>query len=94
MRKKNSIGIYCEFICTCCKLIFCGWLFSQSVLDDQLSSGQEHEASRVRTIHMSSIPDTLYMVEDPQYIHQFMANTPNIDNTVDIVSGTIPGIKS
>ena len=48
--------------------------------------------TRVRGIHMSSIPDTLYMVEDPQYIHHFMANAPNIENTVDIVSGTIPGI--
>ena len=64
----------------------------QSVLDDQLSAGQEHEMTRVRGIHMSSIPDTLYMVEDPQYIHHFMANAPNIENTVDIVSGTIPGI--
>lgn len=63
---------------------------AKNVLDDQLSSGQEYEATRVRGIHMSSIPDTLYMVEDPQYIHQFMANTPNIDSTVDIVSGTIP----
>ena len=60
------------------------------MLEEQLTQDQDHEAGRVRTIQMSSIPDTLYMVEDRQYLqsyHPFSSST----STVDIVAGTIPG---
>ena len=40
---------------------------------------------------MSSIPDTLYMVEDRQYLHTFVPFNPSSSSTVDIVAGTIPG---
>ena len=40
---------------------------------------------------MSSIPDTLYMVEDRRYLHTFVPFNPSSSSTVDIVAGTIPG---
>ncbi|XP_064602149.1 LOW QUALITY PROTEIN: BTB/POZ domain-containing protein 7-like [Liolophura sinensis] len=65
----------------------------KALLEEQLSQGQESEPSRIRTIHMSSIPDTLYMVDERQcplspyppgnYISTSTA-------TVDIIAGTIP----
>lgn len=63
----------------------------QSVLEDRHMSGQDHELTGVRPIQISSIPDTLYMVEDPQYIQQFMSYNPTPLHSIDIVSGTIPG---
>lgn len=63
---------------------------AKNVFEDRQYSAQDQDISRVRPIQMSSIPDTLYMVEDPQYIQQFMAYNPTPLNSVDIVSGTIP----
>lgn len=63
---------------------------AKSVLEERQLSGQDHELTRVRTIQMSSIPDTLYMVEDPQYKQQFMTFNPSPLHSIDIVSGTIP----
>ncbi|XP_060571333.1 BTB/POZ domain-containing protein 7-like [Ruditapes philippinarum] len=63
---------------------------AKSVLEDRQMSGQDHELARVRPIQISSIPDTLYMVEDPQYIQQFMTYNPSPLHNIDIVSGTIP----
>ncbi|KAL4237497.1 BTB/POZ domain-containing protein 7 [Mactra antiquata] len=62
----------------------------KSLLEERLASGHEHDLTRVRPIQMSSIPDTLYMVEDPHYIQQFMSYNPSPLQSIDIVSGTIP----
>lgn len=66
----------------------------QSMLEERQMCGQDHELTRVRPIQISSIPDTLYMVEDPQYIQQFMTFNPTPLHNIDIVSGTIPGLCS
>lgn len=63
---------------------------AKGVLEDRQISGQDQELTRVRPIHMSTIPDTLYMVEDPQYIQQFMMYNPAPAQNIDIISGTIP----
>lgn len=52
-----------------------------------MSQDQDQDSGRVRTIQMSSIPDTLYMVEDRQSYIPFSSGS----STVDIVAGTIPG---
>lgn len=64
------------------------------MLEERQMCGQDHELTRVRPIQISSIPDTLYMVEDPQYIQQFMTFNPTPLHNIDIVSGTIPGLCS
>ncbi|WAR20178.1 BTBD7-like protein [Mya arenaria] len=62
----------------------------KSLLEERQSCGQGAGLSRVRPLHMSSIPDTLYMVDDPQYLHHFLSAHPVPLRHVDIVSGTIP----
>ncbi|XP_063430369.1 BTB/POZ domain-containing protein 7-like [Mytilus trossulus] len=59
---------------------------SKAVLEEQMSQDQDQDSGRVRTIQMSSIPDTLYMVEDRQSYIPFSSGS----STVDIVAGTIP----
>ena len=66
------------------------WLNYQTVLEERLSQGQDQEYGRVRTIQMSAIPDTLYMVEHSHYPSSYV-NHPGC-NTVDIIAGTIPGM--
>ncbi|KAK3583322.1 hypothetical protein CHS0354_038932 [Potamilus streckersoni] len=61
----------------------------KSVLEEHLASGQDQEQSRVRPIHLSSIPDTLYMVEDRQCF-QPMTSLPSYATAVDAFSGSIP----
>lgn len=61
---------------------------AKTVLEERLSQGQELECGRVRTIQMSAIPDTLYMVESSHYPSSYV-NPPSC-NTVDIIAGTIP----
>ncbi|KAH3853546.1 hypothetical protein DPMN_096073, partial [Dreissena polymorpha] len=64
---------------------------AKSMLEErEMSSNADHNYPRVRTIQMSSIPDTLYMVDDPQYVQQFMAVNPVPLSNIDIVSGSIP----
>ncbi|XP_033736507.1 LOW QUALITY PROTEIN: BTB/POZ domain-containing protein 7-like [Pecten maximus] len=63
---------------------------AKSMRDEFLSQGQDSDAGRVRTIQMSAIPDTLYMVDEAQY-----PQTPGLQgltssSTVDIIAGTIP----
>jgi len=53
--------------------------------------GHDSDMSRIRPIQISSIPDTLYMVEDPQYIQHFMSYNPTPMQHIDIVSGKILG---
>nr|KAG5694609.1 hypothetical protein BaRGS_015022 [Batillaria attramentaria] len=38
--------------------------FLQAVLEDMVVTAQEHDTSRVRMLHMSAIPDTLYMTAE------------------------------
>ncbi|XP_061173068.1 BTB/POZ domain-containing protein 7-like [Saccostrea echinata] len=61
---------------------------AKAVLEERLSQGPDQESGRVRTIQMSSIPDTLYMVDNSQYPSNYV-NPPSC-NTVDIIAGTIP----
>ncbi|XP_046551868.1 BTB/POZ domain-containing protein 7-like [Haliotis rubra] len=60
---------------------------AKSILEEQLSQAHEQDAGRVRMLNISSIPDTLYMVEDRHYAMPY-ALAPA--STVDIIAGTIP----
>ncbi|XP_074662377.1 BTB/POZ domain-containing protein 7-like [Tubulanus polymorphus] len=57
----------------------------KALLEEQLSQVTDSDVIRLRTVHMSSIPDTLYMVDDPQTNQPFIPSTA----TVDIIAGTI-----
>ena len=64
------------------------WLL-QSLLEEQISQVQENEVCRLRLVHMSAIPDTLYMVEErgpPPPSPCMPTGMPTIDN-----SGTVLG---
>ncbi|CAH1793169.1 unnamed protein product, partial [Owenia fusiformis] len=66
----------------------------KAILDEQLSQAQEQDVVRLRTVHMSNIPDTLYMLEE-KYSSQsgaayHSANHHSPVCTVDIIAGTIP----
>jgi hypothetical protein len=64
----------------------------QAVLEDRVvSAAQENEIAGVRTLHMSSIPDTLYMVDEQHCSSAPYAVSPV--STVDIIAGTIPGMS-
>lgn len=54
-----------------------------------MSSSQEQETCRVRMLHISAIPDTLYMVDEQHCSSAPYAVSPV--STVDIIAGTIPG---
>ncbi|XP_050406093.1 BTB/POZ domain-containing protein 7 [Patella vulgata] len=60
---------------------------AKAILEEQLSQAQELDTSRVRMIHMSAIPDTLYMIEDRPFSLPY-PTTPA--SPVDIIAGTIP----
>lgn len=67
-----------------------GFMFSQAVLEDMVvSAAQEQDTSSVRMLHMSAIPDTLYMVDEQHCSSAPYAVSPV--STVDIIAGTIPG---
>ncbi|XP_013414062.1 BTB/POZ domain-containing protein 7 [Lingula anatina] len=66
---------------------------AKSLLDEHTAQLQDNEMARLRLVHMSSIPDTLYMVDDrascppsPFPIHHPVYAAA----TVDIIAGTIP----
>ena len=65
----------------------------QHVLDDLLSQGQEGGGGgggKVRTLHLSTIPDTLYMLEEGDAtLSEPYSGSPV--STVDVIAGTIPG---
>lgn len=61
---------------------------AKSMRDEFLSQGQDSDTGRVRTIQMSAIPDTLYMVDEAQYPAGHKGLTSS--STVDIIAGTIP----
>ena len=60
------------------------------MLEDMVVSAAQESESRVRTLHMSAIPDTLYMVDDQHCSSAPYAISPV--STVDIIAGTIPGM--
>ncbi|ESO97990.1 hypothetical protein LOTGIDRAFT_92273, partial [Lottia gigantea] len=60
---------------------------AKAILEEQLSQAQDIDTGRVRMIHMSAIPDTLYMVEDRPFSLPY-PTTPA--SPVDIIAGTIP----
>lgn len=62
---------------------------TKSMLEEHLGQVQENDMVNVRMIHMSSIPDTLYMVEDRQYAVPSVAYLAPT-STVDVIAGTIP----
>ena len=63
---------------------------SQAVLEDMVvCAAQEQDTSSVRMLHMSAIPDTLYMVDEQHCSSAPYAVSPV--STVDIIAGTIPG---
>ncbi|XP_064624213.1 BTB/POZ domain-containing protein 7-like isoform X2 [Lineus longissimus] len=62
---------------------------TKALLDEQLSQIQGNEEVQLRTVHMSNIPDTLYMVEgDTLGLQYFPGHLPSAA-TVDIIGGTI-----
>ena len=72
----------------------CSSCYPQNVLDELLSQGQEAGSSggggKVRTLHLSTIPDTLYMLEEGDAtLSEPYSGSPV--STVDVIAGTIPG---
>ena len=65
----------------------------QSLLDERVAEAQDNEGGRqLRLLHMSSIPDTLYMVDDKNYTAYCVNSAANTaPASVDIIAGTIPG---
>ncbi|XP_076464304.1 BTB/POZ domain-containing protein 7-like [Babylonia areolata] len=61
---------------------------AKAVLEDMVVCAQEQDTSRVRMLHMSTIPDTLYMVDEQHCSSAPYAVSPV--STVDIIAGTIP----
>ncbi|KAK7104211.1 BTB/POZ domain-containing protein 7-like [Littorina saxatilis] len=62
---------------------------AKAVLEDMVvSAAQEQDTSGVRMLHMSAIPDTLYMVDEQHCSSAPYAVSPV--STVDIIAGTIP----
>ncbi|KAK3796393.1 hypothetical protein RRG08_026649 [Elysia crispata] len=65
---------------------------AKHVLDDLLSQGQEGGGGgggKVRTLHLSTIPDTLYMLEEGDAtLSEPYSGSPV--STVDVIAGTIP----
>ena len=81
----------------CCYYPLYTSLFTQCVLEERIHEVGD-ESVRLRTIHVSGIPDTLYMVEEQVYRGSQAAyhHTPQPQHspstaTVDIIAGTIPG---
>ncbi|GFR58467.1 BTB/POZ domain-containing protein 7-like [Elysia marginata] len=61
---------------------------AKNVLHELLSQGQE-TGSKVRTLHLSTIPDTLYMLEEGDAtLSEPYSGSPV--STVDVIAGTIP----
>ncbi len=62
------------------------------MLEEQVCQVQENEVVRLRMVHMSAIPDTLYMVEDkascggapcyPPYMNLAISSTIDTSGTV------------
>ncbi|GFO11987.1 BTB/POZ domain-containing protein 7 [Plakobranchus ocellatus] len=64
---------------------------AKNVLDELLSQGQEMAGGggKVRTLHLSAIPDTLYMLEENDAtLSEPYSGSPV--STVDVIAGTIP----
>lgn len=61
---------------------------AKNTLEELMSQGPE-SGSRVRTIHMSAIPDTLYMLESAD-VNLPLPYSGSPVSTVDIIAGTIP----
>ncbi|RUS79800.1 hypothetical protein EGW08_012447 [Elysia chlorotica] len=65
---------------------------AKHVLDDLLAQGQEAGGGgggKVRTLHLSAIPDTLYMLEEGDAtLSEPYSGSPV--STVDVIAGTIP----
>ncbi len=64
----------------------------QAMLEEQVCQVQENEVVRLRVVHMSPIPDTLYMVEDkascggapcyPPYLPTAVSSTIDTSGTI------------
>ncbi|KAK7000055.1 BTB/POZ domain-containing protein 7 [Biomphalaria glabrata] len=61
---------------------------AKSVLEELLSQGHD-SGSKVRAIHVSAIPDTLYMI-DERDVSLSLPYSGSPVSTVDIIAGTIP----
>jgi len=78
----------------------------KALLKEQTVRGMDNSAVQLRVMHTCAIPDALYMLDDrtcPLQLHQQHLATRqqrhqqqhrSTSSTVDIIAGTIPGLKS